>query len=36
MFFSAARARLRQTLYQVQTQDAQQLARVNAYLSALR
>lgn len=36
MFFSVFRSRVRQSTFQVQTQDAQQQARVAAYLSALR
>lgn len=36
MFFSVIRARFRQTLFQVQSEDAQHLARVNGYLCALR
>ena len=36
MFFSILRTRVRQSTFQVQLQDAQRLARVNGYLSALR
>lgn len=36
MFFSSITARVRETLFQVQTRDAQNLARVTAYLGALR
>lgn len=36
MFFSVLRARVRQSLFQVQVEDAQYLARVNSYLGALR
>lgn len=36
MFFHVIRARVRQSVFQVQTEDAQHLARVTAYLGALR
>lgn len=36
MFFSEFRALVRQSLFQVQTNHAQDRARVNGYLCALR
>lgn len=36
MFFSALRGHIRQSLFILQTQDAQKMARLTGYLGALR